>query len=216
MPSRCQSGIWHPDPLPTTNRRSTMSQSQSSIPQSPCHSSEGSRPCRVRHRYETGGRCSPSRSPRSPCSRPFPASSSRRGTSRARSTNTGTKPATQRTLHFYHRTLLILLLLHLMLLLSMGLLLALKLLKLLRRRWLGQQSTCNRICLASRHKRIEFPLLGPHIPKRGTSRRHINPRNLKKVVRRLPVLVLLRKWGLLPLLLELLELLLPRKGSSVR
>jgi hypothetical protein len=110
-----------------------------------------------------------------------------------------------------------------MLLLSMDLLLVLSLLKLLRRRWLGQQPTCNRIRLASRHKRIEFPLLGPHIPKHGTSRLHIDPRVLKEKVRRLLLLVLLRRWGLLPLLLLLLLLelllellLLPRKSSSVR
>jgi len=122
-------------------------------------------------------------------------------------------------MHFHHRALLILLL-RLMLLLSMSLLLVLSLLELLRRRWLCQQPTCNRVCLASRHKRIEFPLLGPHIPKHGPSRRHINPRVLKEVVRRL---LLLRRWGLLPLLLLLLVLLwlwlwlwlLPRKGSSI-
>jgi hypothetical protein len=117
-----------------------------------------------------------------------------------------------------------------MLLLSMSLLLVLPLLELLRRRWLGQQPTCDRIRLASRHKRIEFPLLGPHIPKHGASRRYINPRGLKKVIRRLLLLELLRRWGLLPLLLLLelllllllllllvvLLLLLPRKGNSVR
>jgi len=102
------------------------------------------------------------------------------------------------------------------LLLSMSLLLVLSLLELelLRRRWLGQQPTCNRIRLASRNKRIEFLLLGPHVPKHGASRRYINPGGLNKVVRRL---LLLRRWGLLSLLLlVLLLLLMLRNGSSVR
>jgi hypothetical protein len=110
-------------------------------------------------------------------------------------------------LHFYHSALLILLL-RLMLLLSMSLLLVLSLLELLGRRWLGQQPTCDRIRLASRHKRVEFPLLGSHSPKHGASRRHITPRILKEMVRRLLLLVLLRRWGLLPLLLLLLLLVL--------
>jgi hypothetical protein len=84
--------------------------------------------------------------------------------------------------HFHHGTLMVLL--RLMLLLSVSLLLLpLLKLQLLQRRRLGQQPTCDRIRLASRNKRIEFPLLGPHIPEHRASGWHINPRGLREVVR---------------------------------